>query len=141
MSISPPRSGYTLPVFACASAIASLQHLHGENELNSVTFNLLEPPEAVTIAIEQVARLNPDAALAITRSEPGDNLDLTRNTPIWALVERKTGNQEIEIQGGEGIGIGPASPARKPQTPVTAPRKPQSDDYPSRRQKTGHKDF
>ncbi|MFB2805071.1 cobalt-precorrin-5B (C(1))-methyltransferase, partial [Microcystis sp. BLCC-F209] len=44
MSISPPRSGYTLPVFACASAIASLQHLHGENELNSVTFNLLEPP-------------------------------------------------------------------------------------------------
>ncbi len=82
MSISPPRSGYTLPVFACASAIASLQHLHGENELNSVTFNLLEPPEAVTIAIEQVTRLNPDAALAITRSEPGDNLDLTRNTPI-----------------------------------------------------------
>ncbi len=61
MSISPPRSGYTLPVFACASAIASLQHLHGENELNSVTFNLLEPPEAVTIAIEQVAQLNPDA--------------------------------------------------------------------------------
>ncbi len=87
------------------SAIASLQHLHGENELNSVTFNLLEPPEAVTIAIEQVARLNPDAALAITRSDPGDNLDLTRNTPIWALVERKTGNQEIEIQGGEGIGL------------------------------------
>lgn len=105
MSISPPRPGYTLPVFACASAIASLQHLHGENELNSVTFNLLEPPEAVTIAIEQVARLNPDAALAITRSDPGDNLDLTRNTPIWALVERKTGNQEIEIQGGAGIGL------------------------------------
>ncbi len=52
MSISPPRSGYTLPVFACASAIASLQHLHGENELNSVTFNLLEPPETVTIAKE-----------------------------------------------------------------------------------------
>ena len=44
--------------------------------------NLLEPPEAVTIAIEQVARLNPDAALAITCSDPGDNLDLTRNTPI-----------------------------------------------------------
>ncbi len=40
------------------------------------------PREAVTIAIEQVARLNPDAALAITRSDPGDNLDLTRNTPI-----------------------------------------------------------
>jgi cobalt-precorrin-5B (C1)-methyltransferase len=28
------------------------------------------------------SRFNPDAALAITRSDPGDNLDLTRNTPI-----------------------------------------------------------
>jgi cobalt-precorrin-5B (C1)-methyltransferase len=105
MSISPPRPGYTLPVFACASAIASLRYLHGENELNSVSFNLLEPPQTVNIEIEQVARLNPDAALAITRSDPGDNLDLTRNTPIWALVTRKTGNQELEIKGGEGIGI------------------------------------
>lgn len=105
MSIFSPRPGYTLPVFACAGAIASLRHLHGENSTNSVSVNLLEPPQEVTIDIEQIALINPDSALAITRSDPGDNLDLTRNTPIWALVARKTGNQEIEIIGGEGIGI------------------------------------
>jgi len=44
-------------------------------------------------------------ALAITRSDPGDNLDLTRNTPIWTLVEWRRGAEGAEVsctyQGGE----------------------------------------
>ncbi|MEG3438125.1 cobalt-precorrin-5B (C(1))-methyltransferase CbiD [Pannus brasiliensis CCIBt3594] len=105
MTLSQPREGYVLPVFACASAIAALRYLHGETVRETVSLDLLEPRRQVDIEIEQLARISADSALAITRSDPGDNLDLTRNTPIWALVETKAGNGEIVIKGGEGIGI------------------------------------
>lgn len=107
-----PRSGYTLPVFACAAAIAALNHLRGRESdpQNAVEVNLIDPPETAEIPVEQVARLGPNSALGITRSDPGDNLDLTRDTPIWALVERIEGNPNplgmaIEIVGGEGVGF------------------------------------
>ncbi|MDB9376150.1 cobalt-precorrin-5B (C(1))-methyltransferase CbiD [Nodularia sphaerocarpa] len=100
------RSGYTLPVFACASAIAALHWLRHRQPLTSVSVDLISPAQLAEIPIEQVAGLSANMALAITRSEPGDNLDLTRNTPIWALVEWRTGEGErVIIQGGEGIGI------------------------------------
>lgn len=102
--MSQARAGYTLPVFACASAIAAVRHLRQDLVTRSVQVHLLEPPEIVEIEIEQVAKLQANQALAITRSDPGDNLDLTRHTPVWALVELKTGSSEIIIQGGEGIG-------------------------------------
>ncbi|KKJ01680.1 cobalt-precorrin-5B (C(1))-methyltransferase CbiD [Prochlorothrix hollandica] len=104
-----PRSGYTLPVFACAAALAALKHLQrsgGDPPITQVSLPLIDPPETATIAIEQVAQLQPQVALAITRSDPGDNLDLTRHTPIWAQVELNPLGQTatIVIQGGEGIG-------------------------------------
>ncbi|WP_017305153.1 cobalt-precorrin-5B (C(1))-methyltransferase CbiD [Spirulina subsalsa] len=104
------HSGYTLPVFACASAVAALRCLQESNKLNtlaSVEIDLIKPPQRVTIEVEQVAPLGENRALAITRSDPGDNLDLTRHTPIWALVERRrreVGEEAIQIQGGEGLG-------------------------------------
>ncbi len=106
MTISQPRFGYTLPVFACAAAVAALQHLRDDNKSSlSVKIDLITPPEIAEIAIEQVASITENSALAITRSDPGDNLDLTRNTPIWALVEfRQDGEETIIIKGGEGIG-------------------------------------
>ncbi|WP_390904395.1 cobalt-precorrin-5B (C(1))-methyltransferase CbiD [Thermocoleostomius sinensis] len=105
---SQPRSGYTLPVFACAAAIAALRHLHHDS-CSCVSVDLIEPAETVDVTIEQVACLGPNSALAITRSDPGDNLDLTRNTPVWALVEQitpPTPNPQppILLKGGEGIG-------------------------------------
>ncbi|TVP64616.1 MAG: cobalt-precorrin-5B (C(1))-methyltransferase, partial [Nodularia sp. (in: Bacteria)] len=100
------RSGYTLPVFACASAISALHWLRHRQPLTSVSVDLISPAQIAEIPIEQVAGLSESMALAITRSEPGDNLDLTRNTPIWALVEWRVGDGEsVIIQGGEGIGI------------------------------------
>ena len=104
--VPAPQSGYTLPVFACAAAIAAIRCLRGERPL-TVAVDLLDPPQQVEIPIEQVAPLNARQALAITRSDPGQNLDLTRNTPIWALVELRPANDDaaqIEIAGGEGIG-------------------------------------
>ncbi len=99
------RSGYTLPVFACASAVAALHWLRHRQPLKVVSVDLIEPAQIVEIPIEQVAGLSENTALAITRSDPGDNLDLTKNTPIWALVEwRKEAGEAVVIQGGEGIG-------------------------------------
>ncbi|PPS46005.1 cobalt-precorrin-5B (C(1))-methyltransferase CbiD [Chroococcidiopsis sp. TS-821] len=103
MKRSQLRSGYTLPVFACAAAIAALHWLHKKQGMTSVNVNLIHPAEIVKIPIEQVAGVA-QGALAITRSDPGDNLDLTRNTPIWALVEPRTEGQAVAIRGGEGIG-------------------------------------
>lgn len=97
--------GYTLPVFACAAAIAALHHLRGKIA-KTVTVDAIEPPQKVQIEIEQVASLCRQSALAITRSDPGEHLDITRNTPVWALVasEQSTSDSQIEIRGGEGIG-------------------------------------
>lgn len=99
------RSGYTLPVFACAAAIAAFNWLRQNQSFNLVQVDLITPAETAEIPIEQVAKLSANAALAITRSDPGDNLDLTKNTPIWAMVAWSLENQEdIVIIGGEGIG-------------------------------------
>ncbi len=103
------KSGYTLPVFACAAAVAAYQHLNDHPAPEQVIIDLINPPQNVEITIEQVARLSPRQALAISRSEPGDNLDLTAGTPVWAVVELRESpeqNQEpVLICGGEGIGI------------------------------------
>jgi cobalt-precorrin-5B (C1)-methyltransferase len=106
------RSGYTLPVFATASAIAALTCLQQSTTATSVedilAFNLdlITPAQQVKIPIEQVALIQPNMALGITRSDPGDNLDLTRDMPIWALVEwaDPTQVEPIAIVGGEGVG-------------------------------------
>ena len=97
--------GYTLPVFACASAIAALRHLHQEASINTVKVNLIKPSTVVDVPVEQVARIDSCSAIAITRSDPGNHLDLTSNTPIWAKVSLSNDRTEkITIEGGEGIG-------------------------------------
>ncbi|MFM7370926.1 MAG: cobalt-precorrin-5B (C(1))-methyltransferase, partial [Sphaerospermopsis kisseleviana] len=99
------RSGYTLPVFAGAAAIAALHWLRYRQPLNVINIDLITPAEIAEIPIEQVAGISENAALAITRSDPGDNLDLTKNTPIWATVEWYHGEGEsVVIKGGEGVG-------------------------------------
>lgn len=99
------NSGYTLPVFATASAVASLQYLQNNYQNNQVEIDLIKPAKIVTIKIEQIAKINDNQALAITKSDPGDNLDLTRDTPIWAIVTLTPHTEtKLIIDGGEGIG-------------------------------------
>jgi cobalt-precorrin-5B (C1)-methyltransferase len=103
----PPRSGYTLPVFACAAAVAALRNLKEGFDGSAVAVDLVNPAETIEIEIEGVASLKPGVALAIATSDPGDNLDLTRNTPIWVMVEFEMEgltSQPITLVGGEGLG-------------------------------------
>ncbi len=98
------KTGYTLPVFAVAAAKAALMLLSpGAEAPKTVTLDLI--PETVEIPIAQIAQLDANSALAITLSDPGENLDLTRNTPIWAWVKctpRQT--QSLILEAGEGLG-------------------------------------
>ncbi len=98
------RSGYTLPVFAVAAAQAALLHLLGRlPSPPQVVLDLL--PDQATIPIQQVAKIAEHTALAIAISDPGDNLDLTRHTPVWAKVELvERGTEVFVLRGGEGLG-------------------------------------
>jgi cobalt-precorrin-5B (C1)-methyltransferase len=106
----PPRSGYTLPVYAAASALAALKLLKSPQpqHISAIAIDLINPAETVEIPVEQVARIDNSTALAITRSDPGDNLDLTRDMLIWALVSFREPKAEesdrIILEGGEGVG-------------------------------------
>jgi cobalt-precorrin-5B (C1)-methyltransferase len=98
------RTGYTLPVFAVAAAKAALLHLQNPTaKLSFITLDLL--PDTADIPIQQVACLDSTTALGITQSDPGDNLDLTRNTPIWAWVKLSPRQSEaLILEGGAGLG-------------------------------------
>ncbi|MGI0484653.1 cobalt-precorrin-5B (C(1))-methyltransferase CbiD [Pantanalinema rosaneae CENA516] len=99
------RSGYTLPVFAVAAAKAALVHLQCDRPAPLPTIALDLLPGEATIPIQQVAHLDINSALAITVSDPGDNLDLTRNTPLWAWVKLLPRQSEpLILEAGEGIG-------------------------------------
>ncbi|NEQ51754.1 MAG: cobalt-precorrin-5B (C(1))-methyltransferase [Leptolyngbya sp. SIO3F4] len=116
------RAGYTLPVFAVAAAKAALIHLlskkieKGEqvsvaplsNSEQEIKVAIDLSPGNADIIIQQVASLDCTIALGICLSDPGDNLDLTRNTPIWAWVNLQKTNAETDnnliLEAGEGIG-------------------------------------
>ncbi len=114
----PPSSqqGYTLPVFAVAAAKAALHRLLGipleQDGAHPVIAVQVEPETRspagwVRIPVEQVAVLSESTALAITRSDPGPHLDLTRNTPVWAWVSlerRDPTSSPLLLEAGEGLG-------------------------------------
>ncbi|MGD1872015.1 MAG: cobalt-precorrin-5B (C(1))-methyltransferase CbiD [Mastigocoleus sp.] len=119
--MSNPRKGYTLPVFAVAATKAALLHLFltassglpnigrgvGDEEdiSDNSTVDLDLLPGSAEVPIQQVACLDNNTALAITLSDPGDNLDLTRNTPIWSLVKLVPRQKEaLILEAGEGLG-------------------------------------
>jgi cobalt-precorrin-5B (C1)-methyltransferase len=98
------KSGYTLPVFAIAAAKAAIFAIQ-KNSSTSVKLDLLESGSG-EVAIAQSAIIDENTGLAIAISDPGDNLDLTAGTPIWAWVklESSTGSERIILEAGEGLG-------------------------------------
>jgi cobalt-precorrin-5B (C1)-methyltransferase len=107
MSDSGKRSGFTLPVFAIASAKAALLTLQDRNASNGDLIIKLDLPDGneVQLEISQCACLDANTALAITISDPGDNLDLTAGTPVWAWVQLQDWQGEhLILEAGEGLG-------------------------------------
>ncbi len=98
------QTGYTLPVFSVAAAKAALQYLlQPTHSSPSILLDLL--PNPAEIPIQHIATLDSNTALAIAISNPGDNLDLTRNTPIWAWVQLSDHQTEpLILEAGEGLG-------------------------------------
>lgn len=101
-------TGYTLPVFAVVAAKAAIAHLFEIATVpTEIQVDLLRGDGVVTLPVEAVARLDGQTALAVTRSDPGNNLDLTRDMAVWAWVQgrsRKDGDHWLTLEGGEGIG-------------------------------------
>jgi cobalt-precorrin-5B (C1)-methyltransferase len=107
MSDSGKRSGFTLPVFAIASAKAALLALQDRKASNGNLIINLDLPDGsgIKLEISQCACLDANTALAITISDPGDNLDLTAGTPIWAWVQLQDWQGEyLILEAGEGVG-------------------------------------
>ena len=101
------KSGYTLPVFAIAAAKAAILTLQKE-QVRSVNLDLLESGTG-EIAIAQSSIIDQNTALAIAISDPGDNLDLTAGTPIWAWVRLENSTDQepqsrLILEAGEGLG-------------------------------------
>ncbi|NUN65979.1 cobalt-precorrin-5B (C(1))-methyltransferase [Pseudanabaena biceps] len=97
------KSGYTLPVFAIAAAKAAILTIQ-KNNSNLVELDLLESGLG-EIAIAQSSIIEENTAIAIVVSDPGDNLDLTAGTPVWAWVKLEPFSQEkIILEAGEGLG-------------------------------------
>ncbi|PZV15994.1 MAG: cobalt-precorrin-5B (C(1))-methyltransferase [Pseudanabaena sp.] len=97
------KSGYTLPVFAIAAAKAAILAIQRKNA-TSIDLDLLESRSG-EVEIIQSAIIDENTALAIAVSDPGDNLDLTAGTPVWALVKLEPlGTKRIVLEAGEGLG-------------------------------------
>jgi cobalt-precorrin-5B (C1)-methyltransferase len=97
------KSGYTLPVFAIAAAKAAIFAIQKKN-VKSVELDLLESGSGA-VEIAQSAIIDENIALAIAISDPGDNLDLTAGTPVWAWVKLEyLGTERLILEAGEGLG-------------------------------------
>lgn len=99
------KTGYTLPVFAIASAKAALLYLLGENS-SIVSLDLLESGVS-NIPVISIIPIDFYTCIAITISDPGDNLDLTKGIEVWAWVKINDIDDtqtQLKLEGGEGIG-------------------------------------
>ena len=105
-------SGYTLPVWVAAAAVAAARLLRGETPAAQQVALQLEPdrPERPpqTVPVEAAALLGPGRALAISRCEPGEGLDLTRGLAVWVearLVAIEPQQPWLQLEAGEGVGV------------------------------------
>lgn len=97
------KSGYTLPVFAIAAAKAAIFAILKKNS-SSIELDLLESGSGA-VEIVQSAIIDENTAIAIAISDPGDNLDLTAGTPVWAWVKLESlGTERLILEAGEGLG-------------------------------------
>jgi cobalt-precorrin-5B (C1)-methyltransferase len=119
-------TAFTLPVWVAAAARAAVLALVQGGEAGAQPtdpaplLELLDPAGRQPVPVEAAARLGPTEALGISRCQPGEGLDLTRDLAVWVLASRwepspdRPGEQEggwLRLEAGEGVGIHAGSAA------------------------------
>jgi cobalt-precorrin-5B (C1)-methyltransferase len=102
-------SGYTLPVWAAAAAVAAVNQLNGLPFEPQARLRLQPGDDAETpISVYSAARLGTGRALGIAHCDPGERLDLTRGLPVWVEAvwcELEPDGGWLKLQPGEGLGV------------------------------------
>ena len=106
MPINVSASGLTLPVWVTAAARAAVCALLHRPFESQQPLQLPDRDAPVSVPVLSAAPLaGGDSALAISRCDPGEGLDLTRGLEIWVLVEWcERGSVPIVLVPGEGVG-------------------------------------
>ena len=105
------RSGYTLPVWVAAAAVAALLPLRGQSAAAEVNLQLQPDDPAAPlqpVPVEAAARLSAKRALGMARCDPGDGLDLTRGLPVWveaSWCEAPVAELWLQLEAGDGVGV------------------------------------
>lgn len=103
----PPATGYSLPVWVTAVALAALRCLRGQPFNAEVPVALPNRREPELLPVQQAAQLGDGIVLAVGRCQPGDHPDLTRNLPIWVQAQWGAADQApaVVLRPGEGVGV------------------------------------
>ena len=119
-------TAFTLPVWVAAAARAAVVALvQGEGKADqplepAPLLELLDPPGRRPVPVEAAARLGADAALGISRCEPGEGLDLTRGLAVWVMASPWQPASDLPVdpaagwmrlEAGEGVGVHAGSAA------------------------------
>ena len=104
-------TGWILPVWVAAAAVAAVQQLRGEPFAAQVLLQL-DTEQAGTfsqaVPVEAAALLGSGRALGMARCEPGEGLDLTRGLPVWveaSWCEPAAADHWLQLEAGEGVGV------------------------------------
>ena len=99
-------SGYTLPVWVAVAAVAAVQQLNGDPPVERVSLDLLQPAGLRALPFEAVAPWGDGSAMAISRCDPGQGLDLTRGLAVWVRASWAEPSEGwcFQLQAGAGVG-------------------------------------
>lgn len=96
------RKGFTTGTCATAAAASAASVLFGGEKVSTILVNLPKG-EQVYLSVEDI-RIGKNEVIAFVRKDGGDDIDVTHGLLIGAKVSLMEG-QEIEIVGGEGVGL------------------------------------
>jgi cobalt-precorrin-5B (C1)-methyltransferase len=96
------RTGYTTGTCAAAAAKAALVAITTQKKINSVEVSL--PKEKKLTIMVSSCKFNSTKAACSVIKDGGDDPDVTHGAEIVADVELTTNAEQIEIDGGEGVG-------------------------------------
>lgn len=96
------RYGYTTGSCATAAAKGAARMLITQNKVEYITIDTLKGWK-LDLELEDIV-ITEEYALCSVKKDAGDDPDITDGIKIFAKVE-KTSGKEIDITGGEGIGV------------------------------------